>query len=256
MNRLGSGILQSLARVGEATRLAGRSFLYIARFSFSLRKMIDELARIGAKPQWIIMTTAFFVGMALAVQVAFELQRMGFGINLANIMTVALLRELAPVFTGLLLAGFAGAGITAELGGMTLTSQVEALRMLSLDVTRHFIAPICVAATIAGFCLTAVFDLVGLAGGYIVGTRELGIPLATFHAATKDVLAFSDLACGLIKGTVFGAIVGIVGCYFGMKVTGGVRGLADATIRCVVTGMVAVLVSDYFLTIGLLALLP
>ena len=177
------------------------------------------------------------------------------GVYMANVVCVALVRELSPIFTALLIAGFGGSGITAEIGGMKISSQLEALRMLSLDVNRHFIAPICIASMISAFCLTAIFDLVGVAGGYVVGVTQLDIPLSQYHAATKGILQASDVACGLIKATIFGGLIGLIGCHAGLRTPGGVLGLAESTRRAVVTAMVVVLVSDYFLTKLVLRLL-
>jgi phospholipid/cholesterol/gamma-HCH transport system permease protein len=245
-------LMRPVAILGDGARLALRNVLCLVRLRFSFRKMMDELARLGVGSVTIIVVTAFFVGMVLAMEVSVEMERFGLQIYVANVVTVSLVRELSPIFTALLIAGFGGSGITAEIGGMTLSNQVEAMRMLSLDVNRHFIAPICLAATVAGVCLTVVFDLVGVTGGYVVGTTQLGIPLATYHEATKAVLEMPDVACGLIKGAVFGALVGIIGCHAGLRVQGGVLGLAEATRRSVVTSMVVVLVSDYFLTRGIM----
>lgn len=255
VGRLGAAILGPLDRLGDATRLALTNLLCLGSLSFSLKKVKEELARIGGRSLGIIAVTSFFAGMVLAVLVSVEMKKLGATLSAANILAIAFSKELAPIFTGLLMAGFAGSAITAEIGGMKLTSQMEGLRMLSLDVNRHFITPICLAATVGGFCLTALFDFIGIAGGYVVAVTQMDILFPTYHAATKEILDFSGVACGLIKGTIYGGMVGFFGCYAGLQASPGMRGLAEATRWSVVTAMVGILVSDYFLTKGLLFLL-
>jgi len=191
---------------------------------------------------------ALFVGMGIAIQVEIELRRFGASQNIANVVAVSIVRELGPILASLLLAGRAGSGITAEVGSMNVTEQLQAMRMLGLEVDRHFTAPMLLAVTISTFYLTVVFDAVGIAGGYVIAVFEIGIPFATYHELTKEILRVSDLVTGLTKSCVFGLLIGWFGCYYGLTVRGGGKALGEATKQAVVAASFAILVSNFFLT--------
>ncbi|MBI4574906.1 MAG: ABC transporter permease [Planctomycetes bacterium] len=248
MGRLGAAEVAAVRRVGEVARLGLGNLALVLTLRFRRRQFVEQLHSVGVRSLPIILVSAFFVGMVLAVQVQIELARFGVGIYIANIVTVTLLRELAPVFTGLLLAGRAGSGIAAEIGSMATTEQVLAMRMLALDVDRLVVAPRLAAGAAAGFALTLVFGVAGIVGGYVIAVGSLGIPYTTYHAYTLEALEVTDLACGLVKGTVFGAIVALAGSASGLAARGGARGVGAGTTRAVVAASLAILVSDFFLT--------
>jgi phospholipid/cholesterol/gamma-HCH transport system permease protein len=139
---------------------------------------------------------------------------------------------------------------------MTITDQVHAMKMLGLDFMRHLVVPMVLAVTVSTFVLTCVFDVVGIGGGYLIGTLELGIPLHTYHALTLDALRLPDVVTGLAKPWFFGAIAGTLGCHYGLSVRGGGKGLGQAVTKAVVAASFTVLVADFFLTKALKALVP
>lgn len=253
---LGDSVLRSLGAVGDATRLFAAASARILTLRFKLVRVVDGLYVFGWRSIPLVAAAALFVGMAIALQVEVELRRYGASQNIASAVAVSIVRELGPILTALLLAGRAGSAITAELGSMTITDQVHAMRMLGLDAMKHLVAPMVLAVTISTFLMTCLFDVAGIAGGYLIGTLELGIPFHTYHALTLDALKLSDVVTGLAKPWFFGAIAGTLGCLYGLRVRGGGKGLGQAVTRAVVAASFSVLIADFFLTKALKALVP
>ncbi len=250
--RIGEGVVAAVAGVGEACRLFAHNLLRLLTFRFKLGRVVEGLYIFGWRSVAIVATCSLFVGMGMALQVEVELRKFGASRNIANIVAVGIVRELGPVLTALLLAGRAGSGITAEVGSMKITEQLAAMRMLGLDVNRHFIAPMLLAVTLSTLLLTVVFDAVGIVGGYAIAVYQLGIPFHQYHQLTKDILNTSDVFTGLTKSVVFGAIIAWVGCYYGLATRGGGKGLGEYTKRAVVAASFAILVSNFFLTKALI----
>jgi phospholipid/cholesterol/gamma-HCH transport system permease protein len=253
--RLGKAVVARVAGFGEATAFLFVTLLRIAFLRFKPARVIDGIFVYGSRSMGIVAVAALFVGMGIAIQVEIELRRFGASQNIANVVAVSIVRELGPILTALLLAGRAGSGITAEIGAMRIGEQLSAMKMLGLDVHRHFTAPMVLATTISTFCLTVVFDIVGVAGGYAIAILELSIPFHTYHELTKEILRSSDVIAGLAKSAFFGLVIGWVGCWFGLTTEGGGKGLGRATTSSVVASSLAILVSNYFLTRALIRLL-
>jgi phospholipid/cholesterol/gamma-HCH transport system permease protein len=211
-------------------------------------RVVEEIYFFGVRSLSIVLVASFFVGMVLALQISIELKRFGVTRYIANVVCISLVRELGPIFTALLLAGRAGSGIAAEIGSLKITEQISAMKMLGLRFTRYFSGPMIIATTFSAFALTVVFDAVGILGGYVIGIFHLGIPFATYHASTLRILQPTDVITGLAKAVVFGAVVGVVGCTYGLKTRGGGKGVGEYTKRSVVTASLIILVSDFFLT--------
>lgn len=248
ISHLGWQVQLFLTALGDGIRLFFRTLFHVLTFRIRLRQVVEQVYLIGTKSFWIIVVSGFFVGMVLGMQTAYELQKFGLTLRIANIVCVTLVRELAPVFTALLLAGRIGSGITAELGSMKITDQIKAMKMLGLDLDKLILGPRFVAVILASFSLTIVFDVVGLLGGYFIGIFQLKIPFYLYHSTTLEALRFKDLGCGLIKAIFFGAVIAVTSCYFGLSTKGGARGLGENTKKSVVTSSVVVLLSDFFLT--------
>jgi phospholipid/cholesterol/gamma-HCH transport system permease protein len=252
---LGGRALASVASAGEMTRLLLRALAAIALLRWKPARVVEGVYIFGWRSLAFVAFAALFVGMGIALQVEVELRRYGVSQNIAYINSLSIVRELGPILTGLLLAGRAGSGITAELGSMKISDQVSAMTMLGLDVMRHFVAPMILSVTIANVLMTAVFDAVGIGGGYVVAATELGIPLSTYHALTLERLSSSDVVMSLVKSVIFGAIIGWFGCHYGLTVRGGGRGLGEATKRAVVNASFAILITDFFVNRALIYLL-
>ncbi len=252
---VGEAVIGGVVAFGDASRLLVRNLFRIVTFRFKAGRVVDGLYTYGWRSVGIVAVAALFVGMGMALQVEVELRRFGASQNIANVVAVGIIRELGPVLTALILAGRAGSGIAAEVGSMKITEQLAAMRMLGLDVDRHFIAPLLLSVTLSTFYLTVVFDIVGVAGGYVIAVYDLGIPFRTYHELTKDILRRSDVITGLAKSLVFGLIIAWVGAYCGLATRGGGKGLGEHTKRAVVASSFAVLVSNFFLTKLLISVL-
>ena len=188
------------------------------------------------------------MGIILAFQTAYQMQMLSSEIYIANIVSLSLVRELGPVLTALIVAGRSGAGITAEIGTMAVTEQVDALYTLANNPVKYLVVPRFLGLVIALPLLTLYADLVGILGGYFVGVHRLGIASNMYLTLTFDALAFKDLFSGLLKALFFGMIIAIVGCFERLKAKGGAEGVGKATTTSVVISFVAIIAADCFLT--------
>ena len=221
------------------------AFLYLPRRMGLLLKQVYE---IGVGSLLVICLIGGFTGAVLAVQGEYTLAKFGATAFTGSAVALSLIRELGPVLTALMVIGRAGSAITAEIGIMRITEQIDALRSMAVDPVRYLMAPRLLAGIIAVPILTAVFIVVGIAGGYAVGVGLLGLSGGTFMSQMEGAVSALDIYSGLIKALVFGFIFGWVACYKGYTCGFGAVGVNKATTQSVVTASVAVLVSDYFLT--------
>ncbi len=212
---------------------------------------IDTLAQmdnIGVGSLPIVLTTGFFIGVVLVLQTAAQFQRFGETALTGDAVALALVRELGPTITALLVAGRNASGIASELGSMVVTEQVDAMRALGTDPSRKLVTPRVVATVLMLPLLTAVADFVGLIGGFLVSYFQLRLSPSEFWHRAINALDFGDLVQGISKPVVFGLILATVGCYQGLKVRGGTQGVGRATTTAVVVASVTVIVADTFLS--------
>jgi phospholipid/cholesterol/gamma-HCH transport system permease protein len=205
-----------------------------------------DLIGVGSLP--IVLLTGFFIGVVMVLQTASQFQRFGQTALTGDVVALALVRELGPTITGLLVAGRNASGMASELGSMLVTEQVDAMRAMGTDPVRKLVVPRVVATVLMLPLLTALGDFVGLVGGYVVSQFELRLNPIQYWTRAVDALEFSDLMQGLTKPLVFGLILATVGCYQGLNVRGGTQGVGRATTQAVVVSSVLILVSNAFLT--------
>ncbi len=221
---------------------------------------------IGVQSLGIVVLTGFFTGMVLALQSSVQMAQFGATQYIGQLVTASMIRELGPVLAGLMVAGRVGSGIAAEIGSMKVTEQIDALNTLGTDPIKKLVTPRLLAALIMMPMLTVVADLVGILGGNLIAELYVQLPSSFYWQSVWKQIASggfifryvpNDFVMGLTKPLVFGAIIAITGCYFGLSTTGGTEGVGVATTRTVVTASVLILVSDYFITqILLFALVP
>ncbi|MDP7033441.1 MAG: ABC transporter permease [Planctomycetota bacterium] len=245
---LGRNVISFLSETGSSLETLGRSVRSIVTLRCKWRRSMDQIVHIGVGSIPIVTIATFFVGMVMAVHVSTALAQFGVSLTVASIVCASILRELAPIFAALLIAGRAGAGITAELGAMQISGQLLAMRSLSLSVEDELIAPRFLATILSLVSITLLAGISGILGGYIVGIGHLDIPFATYHGKTLDSLDSLDLYCGLFKSVFFGLVIAIVGCHYGLSARGGASQLGINTKRSVVTASFVILVSNFFLT--------
>jgi phospholipid/cholesterol/gamma-HCH transport system permease protein len=245
---IGASTLALLAGAGRATLflLAGLRALLLP--PFYVREFAHALATIGYFSLPVVGLTAFFTGGALALQIYDGGARFNAQSVVPSIVAIGMVRELGPVLGGLMVAARVASSIAAEIGTMKVTEQIDALVTLSTDPMRYLVAPRLLAGTLAVPALVAVGDAIGILGGWIVGTSRLGFNSAFYLQTTADYLEVADVVSGLVKGAVFGLIVALMGCFFGMTSGRGAQGVGRATKSAVVSASILILAANYLLT--------
>jgi len=244
-----TGLLRTwLSEGGGLALLAGDALRQGFRRPFERSLWIDQLDHLGVQSLTITNVTLLFTGMVLAVQTAYSLSSYGGQSFVGDLLALSIVRELGPVLTALMVAGRVGAGITAEIGSMTVTEQVDALRVLAASPVKKLVVPRVGALILALPLLTVVADIVGLFGGMVMAVSEIGQSRAYYVSHVLLALKVQDITSGIGKSFFFAFFIGIIACYNGLNATGGADGVGKATTNTVVTASIAIIVSDFFLT--------
>ncbi|MBI4594678.1 MAG: ABC transporter permease [Candidatus Rokubacteria bacterium] len=239
---------------GGVGLLGGRVLRNLALPPAYLRHVVRETELMGVRSLGVALTAAVFTGMVFALQSAVNMARFGAEAYVGPVTALAILRELGPVLTAILVGGKVASGITAELGSMKVTEQIDALRTLGVNYVKRLIVPRMVAAVVVFPLLTVLADVLGVLGGMAVMYFERGADLWTYWNVTAYWVVPKDFLMGIAKSVVFGVIVTLIGCYNGLSTEGGTEGLGRATTATVVHVTMGVIVSDFFLTKLLLSL--
>jgi phospholipid/cholesterol/gamma-HCH transport system permease protein len=242
------GIKRQVLSVQEYAELSFRSLANLAtapRYWFDTLEQMD-LIGVGSLP--IVILTGFFIGGVMVLQTAAQFEKFGETALTGDAVALALVRELGPAITALLVAGRCASGIASELGSMVVTEQVDAMRALGTDPIRKLVTPRVIATLLMLPLLTVVSDFVGLCGGFFVAYFTLRLGAVQFWTRAIDALEIGDAVQGLAKPFVFGLIIATVGCYQGLRVKGGTQGVGRATTTAVVVSSVFILVVDTFIT--------
>ncbi|MGL5206372.1 MAG: MlaE family ABC transporter permease [Acidaminococcaceae bacterium] len=245
--RSGRLILRSCASTGRIVILF---FAACSRLRHAdLRETVRQMARLGADSLPIVMMTIMFTGMVLAVQTSKEFVRFGAASSVGGVVAIAMGRELAPVLTGVVVAGRVGAAIAAEIGTMKVTEQIDALRVMATNPITYLVVPRFLAAVLMLPLLVVFANAIGSIGGWIVATNYAGISSFTYTNSIKVFMEPFDLLSGMIKASVFGAIIAIVGCHKGLHTRQGAEGVGISTTDAVVLSIILIFISNYFLSI-------
>jgi phospholipid/cholesterol/gamma-HCH transport system permease protein len=248
--RLGRLILLACHDMGHALIMTGSAFLYTRTMwrPRARREVASQLYITGIKSLGVITVVAFFTGMILALQTGLELRRFGQEVNIGTAVTVVMVREMGPFMTGLIIAASVGSAIAAQLGTMTVSEEVAALEVMSIDPNRFLVMPRLVALVVMMPILTVYTNLLGIIGGGIVGSTQLGV---SFHAYVDNATRFAenkDLYVGLFKAVIFGVIICSVACSHGLSTTEGAVGVGRATRQTVIVSFLLMLVVGYMVT--------
>ncbi|MFQ5743754.1 MAG: MlaE family ABC transporter permease [Acidobacteriota bacterium] len=234
---------------------AGRTALLLLRAVLALRcppyyvrTWFDQMIEVGNRSLPVVLVTAIFSGMVFALQTWQGFERFGTTAFVGQVVALAITREMVPVLAALMVSGRAGSAMAAEIGTMVVTEQVDALRTMATDPVRYLVVPRIVATAIMLPILVVIGDLVGIFGGYLVAVKLLGAGSNTYWRGTWSVLTMSDISSGLIKAAVFGLLIALFGCVRGFNTRGGAQGVGRATTGAVVSGSMAILISNFFLT--------
>ena len=252
VDKLGGLTISLIREMGRMLNFLLFALYMIARRPGKPIHILKQVHFIGAKSFFVIFLTASFTGMVLGLQGYYTLAKFGSEGMLGAAVALSLIRELGPVLSALMVTGRAGSAITAEIGIMKITEQIDALRTMALEPFKYLVSPKVLASLLALPLLCAIFDVVGIYGGYLVGVKLLGVnPGAYIHEMEKSV-EWKDVYSGIIKSISFGVIISWVCCYKGYYAGHGAEGVSRATTSAVVMSSVLVLVWDYFLTSVLL----
>jgi phospholipid/cholesterol/gamma-HCH transport system permease protein len=262
--RLADASKQKLRTVQEYFGLAGKALRFAFVRPFYAQDLVQQMDEIGVKSLGIVLLTGFFTGMVLALQSSVQLQTFGATMYIGRLVSASMIRELGPVLAGLMVAGRVGSGIAAQLGSMRVTEQIDALNTLGTDPIKKLVTPRVLAALVMMPILTIINDFVGILGGNLISTLLVGVPTGLYWRTVWEQIASdgftlrfipNDFVQGLVKPFVFGGIISITACYFGLNTTGGTEGVGQSTTRTVVLSSILILVVDYFLTQILLSVL-
>jgi phospholipid/cholesterol/gamma-HCH transport system permease protein len=237
-----------LEQLGSLVRLGWDALRQIPRRPFEWHLWLEQLYQLGVRSLTITNVTLLFTGMVLAIQTAYSLSAYGGEAFVGDILALSIVRELGPVLTALMVAGRVGAGVTAELGSMAVTEQIDALRALAANPVRKLVVPRVGALILVLPVLTLLADTVGLFGGMVMSVVEIGQTRTYYLNHVFSALTVQDMLSGVGKSVFFAFFIGIIACHNGIHARGGADGVGKATTNTVVLSSLCVIISDFFLT--------
>jgi phospholipid/cholesterol/gamma-HCH transport system permease protein len=248
-------VADPLVKVREITEQTGglgiltwRAFVAMVSPPYEIGLWLRQMEQIGVRSLGVASITTIFTGMVLALQTALSLPALGVKYYIGAVVSKSLVRELGPVLTALIVGGRIGSGMTAEIGTMKVTEQIDALRSMAADPVKKLVAPKLIATLVMLPALTMIGDALGILGGLIVATYTLDLAPGLYINDVFDSLNFGDVGSGIAKSFFFAYFIAIIGCYNGLHTTGGADGVGRATTNTVVIAAILVLISDFFLT--------
>lgn len=248
INWVGTKTLEGAERVGTFALFLWRAIKILFTKRLKVAKTFAQMESIGVDSFGIIVLTGSFAGMVFALQSYIGFQRVGGEQFIGAVVALGMIRELGPVLSGLMVTGRAGSAITAEIGTMRITEQIDALQTLRINTFQYLVVPRIVAGTIIMPFLTIFSMIFGVIGGYIVCVHILELSPEDYVNSIKSYVELSDIRGGLIKAAAFGFILSWVGSYKGYNTSGGARGVGISTTQSVVIASILILISNYFLT--------
>lgn len=255
VERIGETIVRQVNALGMFSRFVATAFSMGISPPYRIKLLIEQLYFVGNQSLFIVCLTGAFSGMVMCYQVYFGFQIISADTFVGPVVSISLAKELAPVFTGLIVAGRAGAAMAANIGSMKVTEQVDALEVMGINSIQYLAVPRIIASMLSLPLLVTIFQLVGNAGSWYIGTQVLQIDESMYFSKLSEYMHLADYYQGVIKSFFFGLIISCIGTYFGFNVKGGADGVGKATNLAVVWGMVIVLILDYFLTSFLIRIL-
>lgn len=241
-------VYRFISYVGELSLLGGRAFYWALVPPFKVNRILTQSKRVGPGSFFIASLVAFFIGMIMSLQMAYQMVELSAEIYIPSIVAVSITRELAPVLTALIVAGRIGAGMTAELGTMTVTEQVDALKAFAVNPVKYLVVPRFLALVIMLPILTIFADVIGILGGFVICVYKLFLSPSLYWSMVMQAVTPKDILTGLCKTIVFGAIIALVGCHQGLNVSSGAEGVGKATTQSVVISFILIIMADCLFT--------
>jgi phospholipid/cholesterol/gamma-HCH transport system permease protein len=248
LNRSTDDIVGFVGQLGQLSRMTLGAVRALFRRPLELRSTIYQLEALGVRSLGIASVVALFTGLVMAVQFAYGLQKFGGIEYTGRIIGLSFARELAPALTSLVVGARIGSGITAELGSMAVTEQIDAIRALGADPLKKLVLPRLLASIVLMPVLAAFALVLGFAGAMFIVSVEFSLPSGFFLQTALESVVFGDYLSGMFKTPFFGAITALLGCHFGLTTRGGTEGVGMSTTRSVVAISISILIADFFLT--------
>lgn len=240
--------LQFLYLFGGASTLFYQSISESFQRPFYFRLIVEQIYQIGIRSLPLVIVTALSVGMVMALQFGLGLEKFGGKMYVPKIVSLSIVRELGPVFASLMIAARVGAGITSEIGSMTVTQQIDAIRALGTSPIKKIVIPRIIGCLVALPILVCMANAIGIYGGMFVGAQDLSLDPQFYMQKVFHTITVADYISGLGKSFFFALFIAVPACYFGLNVRGGTKGVGSATTKAVVTSSIFIFVGDYFLT--------
>ncbi len=245
---LGGKVLTMVRELGGSWLLLQQAVKEVFRKPRYPGLVVEQIYQVGIRSMSLVLVTAASTGMVMALQFGLGLEKFGGKLYVPKIVSLSIVRELGPVFVSLMLAARVGAGIASEIGSMVVTQQIDAIRALGTSPIKKIVIPRILGCLIALPLLAAAGDVIGIAGGLLVGVHELDLDPSFYVEKLLSTVTVLDFATGITKTFFFALFISLTSCYFGLNVSGGTRGVGLATTRAVVVSSILILVSDFFLT--------
>lgn len=242
------GLVAWTRRLIAAILLAGQTVVHLLAGRIHRRNTLEQMSIVGPDSLMIALLTAGFVGMVFTIQVAREFINFGATSAVGGVLALSLSRELAPVLTAVVIAGRVGSAFAAEIGTMRVTEQIDALYMLRTDPIDYLVIPRVLACCCMLPILTLLALITGMSGGLLIASSLYGIPHSIFIDSAQNFLGIWDLVAASLKALCFGALIAVIGCSWGLTTTGGAKGVGQSTTTAVVTSLLAIFVSNFFLS--------
>jgi len=252
LNALLAPVVYWLDNIGSVISLTGQTLFWLVRPPYRVTQLLGAMEFIGVQSIFIVALTGTFSGMVITLQTSYALRAFSAEGRVGGIVAVSLLRELAPVFTAIMVTARAGSAMAAELGNMRVTEQIDAITTMGVSPVQYLLAPRLAGSVLMMPLLCALYATVGMAGSYLVAVLWLGGDAGIWMQSIRDFAVPKDLTMGLIKSVVFGFILTIISCRHGFYAKGGAKGVGVATTRAVVESCVTILIANYILTQTLL----
>jgi phospholipid/cholesterol/gamma-HCH transport system permease protein len=243
-----SSLVLWLQRLLAAILLGGQVIVHLLGGKIYRRNTLEQMAVVGPDSLTIAMITASFIGAVFTIQVTREFINFGATTAIGGVLALALSRELAPVLTAVVIAGRVGSAFAAEIGTMRVTEQIDALYMLKTDPIDYLVIPRVIACILMLPLLTILSIILGMTGGVLIAVNFYNIPQSVFLDSARNFLGIWDLFTAMIKAAVFGMLIAVIGCSWGLTTSGGAKGVGQSTTTAVVTALLAIFITNFFLS--------
>jgi phospholipid/cholesterol/gamma-HCH transport system permease protein len=244
---VGRWIVEAMEGAGHSVALLAETIWWLKALWFKRNEVLAKIAFTGFGSLPVVLLISFFTGLILGLQTGIELTKFNQEATIGALVAATMFREMGPVMTGIILAALVGSAYAAEIGTMSVSEEIDALQVMSISPVKFLVMPRVVALAITAPILTLISDLVGIAGGAVIGVIQLKVDLAVYYDWVQWATNLEDIWNGLFKASLFGVIIATVGCSQGLRATRGAEGVGNATMRAVVVSFVLLLVCDYLM---------